>query len=135
MGAPLSKDLRERIIKLREQGKTQEQIAEQLLIMQSSVSRILKRHRLMGHLKTTKPPGRPRTMTADDDKLLTELVAKTPGATLEELANSMSEEVGKAISSSIIFSALKRLKITRKKRHSMTQQKILKKPRNVEKRS
>ena len=130
MASPLSKDLRERIVKLRSEGKTQEQIAEQLLIRQSSVSRILKRYRLLGNLKRTKPPGHRRILKAEDEQLLVSFVEKAPDATLQELAVLLLEETGKTISTTTVHTALKRLKITRKKRRSMTPLKTLKKHRN-----
>ena len=58
---PLSQDIRQRILRLRQQGLTQLEISERLLVPQSGVSRILAKYRKMGSLKAGKPPGRPRS--------------------------------------------------------------------------
>ena len=112
----ISQDLRERIVKLRIEGLTQDEISERLLIPQSSVSRILKRHRETGSLSVNKPPRRPRQFTPENDAFILKKVHEKPDITLAELIESVSSELGKKVSVTVIQDSIKRLKLTRKKR-------------------
>lgn len=115
---PLSQDIRQRILRLRQQGLTQLEISERLLVPQSSVSRILAKYRKTGSLKAGKPPGRPRSFQEDD--FIAEKIKEKPDITLKELVEAVEEKYSLKVGDSIIRSAIKRLGITRKKRRFMT---------------
>jgi len=121
---PISQDLRERIVKLRNQGITQIEISERLMIPQSSVSRILKRHRETGSLTVGKPTGRPRQFTQENDAFIAQKTQEKPDITLAELIESVNLELGKKVSVTVIQDSIKRLKLTRKKRRFTIQRKI-----------
>ena len=116
---PLSKDLRERIVKASENGLTQMVISEHLMVAQSSVSRILNRAK-HNQLEPGKPPGRPRKFSKEDDAFIAEKVKQKQDITCKELVLAVQEELGKKVSSQTINCSLKRLNLTRKKRLFMT---------------
>jgi len=126
---PLSQDLRKRIVQLREKNLTQQQISERLLVPQSSVSRILSKHRKTGSLEVGKPTGRPRQFTSEDDDFIAQKIKVQPDITLAELIQKVHEELGKKVSVTVIQCSIKRLNLTRKKRLSTTRQKTLRRPR------
>ena len=121
---PLSQDLRKRIVRLRKEEKlTQMQISERLLVPQSSVSRILAKHRETGSLEVGKPTGRPREFTTENDAFIAEKIKNQPDITLYELIDKVEEEQGKKVSVTVIQCSIKRLGLTRKKRRFTIQQK------------
>lgn len=122
---PLSKDIRERIVTLYQSGATQIAIAERLLIAQSSVSRILKRHRKTGSLEVGISSGRPRKFSPEDDAFIAQKVKQTPDITLHELIQAVADELGKKVSITVIQRSLKRLNHSRKKRVSTTRAKMI----------
>lgn len=133
---PLSQDLRERIVRLREEKNlTQMQISECLLVPQSTVSRILAKHRKTGSLEVGKPTGRPREFTPENDAFIAEKIKAQPDITLYELIDKVYEELSKKVSVTVIQCSIKRLGLTRKKRRFMTPAKTKSPHKNVEKNS
>lgn len=111
---PLSQDLRQRILDTVARGEgSLRQIAERFLVNVSTVVRLLKRRRQTGSADP-KPHagGRQPALGPDDTKRLRELIRKQPDATLEELR----ERLGVDCSVMAISRALKKLRITRKKK-------------------
>lgn len=127
----LSQDLRTRVVRLSESGMNQQAIASHLMIAQSSVSRILNRYR-KGNLKAGSPPGRPRSFTESDDAFIFGKIKEQPDITYRELIEAVKNELGKTVSTQSIVLSLQRLKLTRKKRLTMIQQKNLKVPKSDE---
>src|SRR4051812_9582718 len=109
-----SQDLRKRIITTVERGEgSLRQIAKRFLVSLSFVTRLLHHHRTTGSLEP-KPHGGGRQPALGPAQLkqLRALITKKPDATLEELRQSL----GVACSTMAIVRALKKLKITRKKK-------------------
>jgi transposase len=109
-----SQDLRKRVIDTIERGDgSLRQIAQRFLVSLSFVVRLLKHYRTTGSLEP-KPHGggRPPALSPAQLKRLAALIHKKPDATLEELRRSL----GVDCSTMAIVRALKKLKITRKKK-------------------
>jgi transposase len=109
-----SQDLRKRIIATVERGEgSLRQIAQRFLVSLSFVVRLLRHYRTTGSLEP-KPHGggRPPALNPAQLKQLAALIGKTPDATLAELRQSLGVEC----STMAIVRALKKLKITRKKK-------------------
>lgn len=88
--APISTDLRERIVSLyRLSGTTYDHIAEDLGIGRATVSRVLRLHRETGSVEPKEATGgRPPLLGPADIDELTRLVDETPDVTLEQLADA-----------------------------------------------
>ena len=93
--APIPVPVRERILTLYERGKKTKAIAEALGYCRAAVRRVRQHHRERG---TVQPKARPaRTgLTEAVSAELRGLVAKTPDATLAELAAGLSAPVSPA---------------------------------------
>jgi len=111
---PYSLDLRERVVAAvaRQQGSLR-QLARRFCVSLSFVARLLRRHRQTGSV-TPAPHGggHPRALTAADDARLRELVGEQPDATLAELR----QRLGVSCSLAALDRALRRLRLTRKKK-------------------
>ena len=81
----------------------------------SSVQRFVRRQREQGHLRSQLPPGRPRTLSAEHERVLSKQVKEHSKASLEEHAAKLSEATGQQVSAMTIQRTLLRLGITRKK--------------------
>ena len=109
-----SPDLRQRVIDTVERGDgSLRQIARRFLVSVSFVTRLLRHYRTTGSIDP-KPHGggRPPALGPAQLKQLRTLIRKTPDATLEELR----QRLGVECSTMAIVRALKKLKITRKKK-------------------
>jgi transposase len=109
-----SQDLRKRVVDAVERGDgSLRQVARRFLVSVSFVTRLLRHYRTTGSLEP-KPHGggRPPALRPAHLKRLAALVGKKPDATLEELRHSLGVEC----STMAIVRALKKLKITRKKK-------------------
>lgn len=109
-----SQDLRKRVLDAMERGDgSVRQIAKRFLVSPSFVTRLLRHYRTTGSLDP-KPHGGGRKPAPDPTQLqqLQALVRHHPDATLEELRRRL----GVACSTMAIVRALKKLKITRKKK-------------------
>ena len=110
-----SKDLRERIVRAVKQGKHPQEVAEIFSVSPSSVQRFVRQERKQGHLRSQLPPGRPRTLGAEHERVLSEQVKEHSKASLAEHAAKLAEATGRRVSSMTIQRTLLRLGITRKK--------------------
>lgn len=111
---PLSKDLRERILTAVDQHEgSRRQIARRFAVNVSCITRLLQLRRQTGSIEP-RPHGGGKPPTLDPNALerLRQLVAEDPDATLQELQTRLG--VGGSLM--IIWRALKKLKITRKKK-------------------
>lgn len=109
-----SQDLRKRVIDTVERGDgSLRQIAKRFLVSVSFVTRLLRHYRTTGSLDP-KPHagGRHPALGPAQLQQLRALIRKQPDATLEELR----QRLGVACSTMAIVRALKKLKITRKKK-------------------
>lgn len=113
----LSEDLRKRITESYRDNPelTQQEVSKRFLVSQSTVSRLLKRLKIKGHLKADKPTGRPRKLSESDHDYLKELHCQKSGISLNECVEMLLKEKQINISKSAIHEALNRMKLTRKK--------------------
>jgi transposase len=111
---PLSQDLRQRILDTVARGEgSLRQIARRFLVNVSTVVRLLKRHRETGSaVPRPHAGGRQLALGPDDRERLRESIRQQPDATLDELR----QRLGVDCSVMAISRALKKLKITRKKK-------------------
>lgn len=119
MSAPLSLDLRRRILAALEAGEgSQRQIAERFRVGRATVERLTRRLRLTGSLEP-KPHGggqKPRITEADRELILGWLRSE-PDLTQEEMVRRFGA-LGRPVSQQGVSRGLRRLRITRKKRRS-----------------
>jgi transposase len=108
-----SQDLRKRVIATVERGEgSLRQIAQRFLVSLSFVTRLLHHYRTTGSLEPKHGGGRPPALGPAQLKRLRALIEKKPDATLEELRQGL----GVDCSTMAIVRALKKLRITRKKK-------------------
>ena len=112
MAAPLSQDLRGRILAAYDRGMKTAKIAEIFCVSSSWTRRVRQRRRDFGET-TPRKMGSPGVRKIDRERLA-ELVAEQPDATASELRERLDVEC----SESAIYQALKELGLTFKKRRS-----------------
>lgn len=112
MGAPFAQHLRDRVLAAYDRGMTTKQIADTFQVSPAWARRVKQRRR--EHGETTPRPMGGVTVVKIDLGRLAELVAEQPDATLQELA----ERLDCGCSCAAVCQALKRAKITFKKRRS-----------------
>jgi transposase len=134
MPAPISKDLRERVVEAHLAGKgTYLQLAELFEIGAASVSRWLRRHREKGELAPEPPGGgTPARIPRDKYGTLKRLVAEKPDRTVEELRDEWEKRFGLNLSRSAMQRALLGAGITWKKKDSARPSKTARKSKNAE---
>ena len=115
---PYSLDLRERAVRLLDEGASSPEVAEMLGVSDSWVRKMRLRRDRLGHLKPGSPPGRERKLPREDEVELCLLVDDQPDATLEELAVLVAKRLKVRLSISTLSRRLIELGLTRKKRHS-----------------
>ena len=118
---PYSVDLRQRVVDAYAQGEgTIDQLAERFSVSPSSVERWVRRHRTTGSVAPTpNPAGKANAIVTEADRArLVGYYQEQPDATYAEIAARFSRETGRPIALSTMAAAVKRLKITRKKRVS-----------------
>ena len=113
MGAAYSQDLRDRVLAAYDRGMVTSQIAEIFAVSPAWARRIRQDRRESGRT-TPRPMGGVRRVKIDPDRLR-QLVQQQPDATLKELR----DRLGVVCAESAICMALKRLKLSFKKRRSM----------------
>lgn len=111
---PYSQDLRERILATVARGEgSLREIAERFLVDVSTIVRLLKRYRQTGSVEPRPHAGGRRPALGDDDlERLRELIRERPDATLDELRDRLGVDCGRTT----VARALKKLRITRKKK-------------------
>lgn len=118
MDHALPMQVRLAVVKLRDEGRTYEEIATLLGIGRASVSRLLRRRRETGSLDRFPRSGgwesRIQGRIAD---LLCRIVEEMNDATLDELTAALSKSSGLETSRSGVVRAMARLGFTRKKSH------------------
>jgi transposase len=119
MGAAYAQDLRDRVLSAYDRGMATGQIAEVFDVSPAWARRVKQRRRENGQT-TPRPMGGVRLVKIDPVRLA-ELVAEHPDATLKELR----EMLGVVCAESAICMALKRLKISFKKRRSTPPSRIV----------
>ena len=118
MGVAYSQDLRDRIIAARDGGKKTKEVAEIFRVSASWVRRVMQRRR--EHGETGPRPRGGATIIKIDLAKLRQLVQERPDATAREL----HERLGIKCSVSAVDMALRRARLSFKKRHSMRPSRI-----------
>ena len=117
MPAPLSIDLRKRIIAAWEQGEgTWEEIASTFKVGIATVNRLIRRYRASATVVPEPHGGGQRHRVPDEDlPLVRALLDERPDLTIEELRTAFCARHGRLISRSTMSRAVERIGYTRKK--------------------
>jgi len=116
MMTPIPLRLREVIVRLKEEGRTYEDIARLVGVGEATVSRTLRLHRETGSLSPKRPGGGNLSpLHGHAEEALRALVARMPDATVAELAEALQRAEAIHTSASAVQRALVRLGFTRKK--------------------
>ena len=118
MGAPYSQDLRDRVLAAYDRGMKTKQIADMFTVSPAWARRVKQRRRETGET-TPRPMGGATVIKIDMDRLAT-LVREQPDATGKEL----HQRLGADCCESAIYMALKRLRLTLKKKRFTQRSKI-----------
>lgn len=120
MPRPYSADLRERVLGACERGEgSQEEIARRFGVCPATISSWRRIARVEGRRTARPHSGGPRPrLAAPALAVLRELVAEDNHATLADYAARLAERMGVRVSNPVLCKALKRMKLTRKKRRS-----------------
>lgn len=108
-------DLRERIVSAYAGGATQKSVSLQFGVCLKTVQRYVWRARA-GELAPKALPGRARRLSAEGHQRLEELVAQKSDWTLESLSRELEVQTGVHLGRSTLHDALKRQRISYKKR-------------------
>lgn len=111
----LPMELRERVLKVCDEGASPRSAAERFLVGVRTVERWIARRRQTGSVAPIKPPGRPRDLSAEQRETLRREACAVPDATLSELRERSSIDG----SLTLIHNELRRLGFSRKKSRSM----------------
>lgn len=117
MTAPISNDLRIRIVEARAQERqSYDQLAERFGVGRATVSRVLRLARETGSVEPAPHAGGvARRVTEAGHKLLGDLLRARSDATLDELRATLAARIGVEVSRSTMGRELRRLGVTRKK--------------------
>jgi transposase len=114
-----SQDLRERVVKAIARGdRSQAQVAEDFAVSLSFVEELWRRYRETGSCAVKEWHHGPRAKLVDQEAALRAAVAAKPDVKLADLCEQVRAADGARVSESAMSRALRRLKITRKKRAS-----------------
>jgi transposase len=111
-----SLDLRRRIVAAVEGGQSKMDVARRFQVSYATVRKYVTQWTQAGDLTPKTAPGRPPSLTADDLPAVVAHVATTPAATLAEHAATWAQAGRRPVSEWTIGRAMRRLKLTRKKR-------------------
>ncbi|MDR1075071.1 MAG: IS630 transposase-related protein [Xanthomonadaceae bacterium] len=116
MSAPLSKDLRERIIAGKEEGASHARLAKELRVSVSAITRLLALYRETGNVEA-RPRKAGRKPRLDEEQLqkIAERIKAQPDITLRELIDAFSLPVS---APALCKTINKKLRLCRKKRRA-----------------
>lgn len=112
---PTPPQVRRVIIRLRQEGRTYEQIAQLVGVGTATVNRILRQFRETGSLEPLAPGGGNRSPLRGVEATFKALVSAMPDATVAEMAAALEKAEKLATSRSSVQRALVRLGYSRKK--------------------
>jgi transposase len=115
-----SLDLRQRIVDAVEQGLgTKRDIAALFNVHESFIYKLFRQKRERGHIAPLPHGGGASAkLTEDHLETLYELVAQTPDAKLDELAQQLQQQTGVVVSDSTICRGIQKLELTIKKKRN-----------------
>jgi transposase len=126
-----SVDLRERMLANLDE-ETMRRTAKRFRMSLSSVYRIKRHYQETGQLQAKKSRGRLPAIDAQGEAWLKEKVAEESDLTLARLCEKYEQDRGRKVSKSAMDRALKRMKLTLKKRRSTTRnEKVSRSKRSV----
>ncbi len=112
-----STDLRERLVRSVQAGRSQRETARVFGIGVSSVKRYLQQHRKLGTLAPKPIPGAERHIGPEHEEALRAQLTAHPDATLEQHCAWWEQAHGQQVSIATMSRALRRLRWTHKKSH------------------
>ena len=115
MTAPLSADLRRRLVRAVEAGGSAREAARRFEVSASAAIKLVRRVRETGSAAPAKVGGYRQPLLAGHEGLLRELTAAKPGITLAEIQAALHERGIEPGSLSTIWSTLRRLGLRHKK--------------------
>ena len=115
MPAPMSLDLRERIVAAVEQGSSIRAAARRFAVSPSAAIKLMQRVRATGSPAPARFGGHRRPLLAPHEADLERLVATTPDITLAELQAELERRLGVVAGLSTIHNALRRTGLRHKK--------------------
>ena len=115
MTAPLSQDLRRRLVRAVEAGCSAREAARRFEVSASAAIKLMQRVRQTGSAKPARIGGYRKPILGDHAALLHELRTARPSITLAEIQDELRERGIRAGSLSTIWSMLRRLRVSHKK--------------------
>ena len=116
MTAPLSQDLRKRLVRAVEEGASAREAAARFAVSASAAIKLVRRVRQTGSTAPAKIGGYRKPLLAGHEDLLRELVASRKGITLAKIQAELADRGIEAGSLTTIWSTLRRLGLSHKKR-------------------
>jgi putative transposase len=116
MPAPISMDLRLRIVRAVERGSSIRAAAQRFAVSPSAAIKLMQRVRATGSAAPARYGGHRRPLLAPHEANLRKLVTATPDITLAELQAELQRRCGVRAGLSTIHNALRRLGLRHKKR-------------------
>lgn len=110
-----SLDLRERILKARDEGATQMDVAKRFEVSQDTVQRYERRRRQTGSVGPTPRTGRVPKIKPEQHQQLRELVASRTDWSLQSISDAWREKTGVDVSANVLCKTCRRVGITFKK--------------------
>ena len=118
MAAPLSLDIRKRIVDAIEGGSSRRAAAKRFAVSESAAIKLVQRWEATGSLKPGQMGGHRPFALAAHEGLVRELIGEAPDQTLDELHERLADH-GVLVGRTSVHRYLSALGLTRKKRHSM----------------
>jgi transposase len=115
MAAPLSQDLRRRLVRAVEQGSSAREAATRFAVSASAAIKLVRRVRETGSTEPAKIGGYRKPLLTGHEDLLRELTAARKGITLAEIRDALIARRITPGSLTTIWSTLRRLGLTHKK--------------------
>ena len=114
---PYSIELREKIVKIYEQGDTSiRKVAARFDVSKGFVQKILKQKQTTGHVQPQQQGGSLKSVLNSRRTELTQMVEKYPDSTLSEYCEYWRLTYNEAVSPSMMWIELQKQNLTRKKR-------------------
>ena len=117
MPAPLSIDIRRRIVAAVEGGSSRRAAADRFAVSESTAIKLVQQWQQTGNLEAGRMGGYRPFALAAHEKLVRELMAQVPDQTLDELRDRLADH-GVMVGRTSVHRYLSALGLTRKKRHS-----------------
>jgi transposase len=116
MAAPLSQDLRRRLVRAVDEGSSARAAAARFQVSVSAAIKLVRRVRETGSMEPAKMGGYRKPLLAGHDALLRDLTTARPGITLAEIRDALMARGIEPGSLTTIWSMLHRLGLSHKKR-------------------